>query len=435
MKAALHNLGCKVNAYETDAMAELLMHHGYEIVPFDERADVYVINTCTVTNIADRKSRQMIHKARKQNPDACIVAAGCYVQVSAEALITEGVCDILLGNDKKHELPRMLDRFFDERTVQCLSEDLSLPGRAFVETPIQRAESRTRAFIKIQDGCDAFCSYCMIPYARGRIRSRKTDSIVAEAARLAAAGYRELVLTGIHVSSFGRDTGETLMSLLLALDALTELDRLRLSSLEPRLITPEFAKQLQGLRTFCPHFHLSLQSGCDAVLQRMNRRYTTADFRETVMLLRSAFTHPAITTDVITGFPGETEKEFEETVSFLTELQLYELHVFPFSARKGTKAAAMPGQLTERIKKERSRVLLSLTEEQAKQFRAYYRGTEQEVLLEEAAEVAGEQVLTGLNREYVRFYVPAAGQKTNTLVRGVVYPGSTPDMDLLKFSS
>lgn len=389
-KAALHNLGCKVNAYETEAMRELLEADGYEIVPFTEKADVYVINTCSVTNIADRKSRQMLRRARKLNPKGFIVAVGCYVDTSEADPVAEGLCDMVIDNKKKNELIRRL----------------------------HHPAMHTRAFIKVQDGCDLFCSYCIIPYARGRSVSRGRQEILDEIRGLASEGFREFVLTGIHLSSYGKDTGDTLLSLTRAVSEIPGVCRIRLGSLEPRIITEEFAAGLFGIPGFCPHFHLSLQSGCDETLKRMNRHYTVAEYRASCELLRRTFLHPAITTDVIVGFPGETEEEFTETEAFLRELSLYEIHVFPYSMRQGTRAERLPAHIAESVKKERASRLLALTGEQAKAFRTWYLGKETEVLLEEPVSLAGKQGHTGYTKEYVKLF--AAGGTPNTLVRGRV---------------
>ncbi len=390
--AALHNLGCKVNAYETEALRELLLADGYRIVPFTEKADVYVVNTCTVTNIADKKSRQMLRRARRLNPDAQIVAVGCYVDTAKSDLVESGLCDIAIGNADKNKLIGMLSR----------------------------PAMHTRAFIKVQDGCEMFCAYCLIPYARGRSQSRERAEILEEIRGLAENGFQEFVLTGIHLSSYGKDTGDTLLSLIEGVDQIPGVRRIRLGSLEPRIITEDFLQGLIGIKSFCPHFHLSLQSGSEATLRRMNRHYTPEEYRQSCALLRRYFSHPAITTDVIVGFPGETEAEFSETVSFLETLSLYEIHVFPYSVRNGTRAAKMPDQVPEEIKKERSERLLRLTKAQAAQFRAFYTGKEEEILLEECEESAGERYFTGYTKEYVKMAVTAEGRETNTFVEGIV---------------
>lgn len=360
MKAALHNLGCKVNAYETEAMQQILEEAGYEIVPFSEYADVYVINTCSVTNMADRKSRQMLHRAKKQNPDAIVVGAGCYVQTKeAQALVDESI-DIVIGNNKKHELVPLLREYeASHRKMACVA-DINHEKQAYEELSLSRTAEHTRAFIKVQDGCNQFCTYCIIPFARGRVRSRELPDVLQEIRTLAKSGYREVVLTGIHLSSYGVDNGESLLHLIEAVHELEGIERIRLGSLEPRIVTDAFAKRLSELPKICPHFHLSLQSGCDTVLSRMNRRYDTAEYEVGCALLRRYFEHPAITTDVIVGFPGETDEEFETTERYLERIHFYEMHIFQYSRREGTKAAAMPDQVPEAVKKERSEKLLAL---------------------------------------------------------------------------
>ena len=374
MKAALHNLGCKVNAYETEAMQQILEEAGYEIVPFSEYADVYVINTCSVTNMADRKSRQMLHRAKKQNPDAIVVGAGCYVQTKeAQALVDESI-DIVIGNNKKHELVPLLREYeASHRKMACVA-DINHEKQAYEELSLSRTAEHTRAFIKVQDGCNQFCTYCIIPFARGRVRSRELPDVLQEIRTLAKSGYREVVLTGIHLSSYGVDNGESLLHLIEAVHELEGIERIRLGSLEPRIVTDAFAKRLSELPKICPHFHLSLQSGCDTVLSRMNRRYDTAEYEAGCALLRRYFEHPAITTDVIVGFPGETDEEFETTERYLERIHFYEMHIFQYSRREGTKAAAMPDQVPEAVKKERSEKLLALGHRMSEEFRRYYLG-------------------------------------------------------------
>ena len=383
MKAALHNLGCKVNAYETEAMQQILEEAGYEIVPFSEYADVYVINTCSVTNMADRKSRQMLHRAKKQNPDAIVVGAGCYVQTKeAQALVDESI-DIVIGNNKKHELVPLLREYeASHRKMACVA-DINHEKQAYEELSLSRTAEHTRAFIKVQDGCNQFCTYCIIPFARGRVRSRELPDVLQEIRTLAKSGYREVVLTGIHLSSYGVDNGESLLHLIEAVHELEGIERIRLGSLEPRIVTDAFAKRLSELPKICPHFHLSLQSGCDTVLSRMNRRYDTAEYEVGCALLRRYFEHPAITTDVIVGFPGETDEEFETTERYLERIHFYEMHIFQYSRREGTKAAAMPDQVPEAVKKERSEKLLALGHRMSEEFRRYYLGRQVTALLEE----------------------------------------------------
>ncbi len=417
---ALHNLGCKVNSYEFDVMQQNLAESGFTIVPFDQKADIYLVNTCSVTNIADRKSRQMLHRARKRNPEAIVVAVGCYVQTGRETLKQDPDVDLAVGNNRKRDIVEILNRYMAER--ECVresgyyAEDVVDMDHTceYEEMQLRKTAEHTRAYIKIQDGCNQFCSYCIIPYARGRVRSRKLEDVVAEVRALAEAGYREIVVTGIHISSYGVDFEQPginvgdymansgrLPELLLALDAVEGVSRIRISSLEPRIVTEKFTEQLRQMRKLCPHFHLSLQSGCDATLQRMNRHYTTADYARCVELLRTAFPKCAVTTDVIVGFPGETEEEFACTRAYLEKQNLYEMHVFKYSKRRGTVAAAMPNQLTEAQKGARSDVLLAMTERQSVEFRRRFIGEEVEILLEERKEIDGVWYRTGYSREYV----------------------------------
>ena len=425
-KAALHNLGCKVNAYETEAMAQLLKEAGYEIVPFEEKADVYVINTCTVTNIADKKSRQMLHRAKKRNPDAVVAAAGCYAQVAADRLLADGAVDVIIGNNRKKDLAGILEEYFAAKASGGAEEDCRVldiaKTREYESLSIRTSAGHTRAFIKIQDGCNQFCSYCIIPYARGRVRSRVASEILEEAKTLAGAGYREIVLTGIHISSYGLDMPPEervgLIDLMEQLDGIDGLSRLRLGSLEPRIVTEDFVRRAAALKSLCPHFHLSLQSGCDATLARMNRRYTTDEYAAGCGLLRKYFDRPAITTDVIVGFPGETEEEFARTVSFIKQLGFYELHVFPYSRREGTRAAAMPDQVDEAVKKERSACLLQLDKEASAAYRRSFLGEVREILMEEKITAEGTEYLVGHTREYVKAVVPWNEGLRGHIVRG-----------------
>lgn len=426
IKAALHNLGCKVNAYETEAMQQLLEDAGYEIVSFGERADVYIINTCSVTNVADKKSRQMLHRAKKLNPDAVVVAAGCYVQTAADVLEKDASVDLIIGNNKKKELIRILDRYFEnhKRAEEIIDIGAS---REYEALHIKKLADHTRAFIKVQDGCNQFCSYCIIPYTRGRVRSRSMEDITKEAALLAENGCREIVLTGIHLSSYGADApGDTerpLLKLIRRLDLIKGISRIRLGSLEPRIVTEEFVKALAELESVCPHFHLSLQSGCDATLQRMNRRYTTGEYLEGCELLRRYYDHPAITTDVIAGFPGETKEEFEETKAFLCKVRFYEMHIFKYSRRAGTQAADMDHQVPDSVKAERSDELLRLERVLSGEYRKSFLGRRTQVLLEEREELNGTVYMTGYTREYVKAAVFFREGLKNTLVTGVLEPG------------
>ncbi len=400
-KAAFHNLGCKVNAYETEVMQGLLEENGYEIVPFEEEADVYIINTCTVTSIADRKSRQMLHRARKRNPHAVVVAAGCYAQM--ETGMDECV-DIILGNNRKKEIVRVLEEY--ERGVLDTRIDVRHTF-TYEEAGLSRTVGHTRAYIKVQDGCDQFCSYCIIPFARGRARSRTVDDALREVRRLAANGYKEVVLTGIHLSSYGADIQSDLLSLILKVHEVEGIRRIRLSSLEPRIITEEFAETLSALPKICPHFHLSLQSGCNGTLARMNRRYTAEEYEEKCRLLRRYFCNPALTTDIIVGFPGETQEEFAKSRAFIDRMDFYETHIFKYSRRAGTKAAAMSPQVPEKIKAERSALLLELNETKKKAYEDALVGTVQEVLVEERVERDDGVYQVGHTKEYVKI-----GQKT-----------------------
>lgn len=425
-KAALHNLGCKVNSYETEAMQQLLENAGYEIVPFTEGADVYIINTCSVTNIADRKSRQMLHRAKKMNPDAVVVAAGCYVQAAGEELKKDEAVDLVVGNNKKTELVSILEEYFTcTGEMEELETVIDINGtREYENLSIDRIADHTRAFIKVQDGCNQFCSYCIIPYTRGRVRSRKPGEVVEEIKRLTASGFQEVVLTGIHLSSYGKDFPEgerlSLLDLIQAIHEVEGLKRIRLGSLEPRIVTEEFARALAQLPKMCPHFHLSLQSGCDATLKRMNRRYTTEEYLECCRTLRRAFHNPAITTDVIVGFPGETKEEFEETRKYLESIRFYEMHVFKYSRRNGTKAAEMPDQIEESVKTERSNVLLGLEKEMSLEYRKSFLGTEAEVLIEEEFQWNGKNYMIGHTMEYVKAAIPFEEGLKGRMVKGIV---------------
>lgn len=418
-KAALHNLGCKVNAYETEAMQHLLEEAGYEIVPFTQKADVYVINTCSVTNMADRKSRQMLHKAKKNNPDSIVVAAGCYVQTSEKEVLNDLSVDIVIGNDRKHDLVRLLEEYSLD-SVNDTVDDINDGKHDFEELFIDQTKEHTRAFIKVQDGCNQFCSYCIIPYARGRVRSRRFENVIAEVERLAANGFKEVVLTGIHLSSYGVDFEEAtgLLELIQAVNAVKGIERIRLGSLEPKIVTEHFASELSKLDKICPHFHLSLQSGCDATLKRMNRKYTTKEYERGCELLRKYFVHPAITTDVIVGFPGETEEEFEQTKAYLEHIHFYEMHIFKYSKRKGTRAAVMPDQIDEQIKAARSEKLIALGHDMSKEFRKFYIGKNEEVLFEEKAVIGDKEYFVGYTKEYVKVANETAENLENQIVSG-----------------
>ncbi|SCY01628.1 threonylcarbamoyladenosine tRNA methylthiotransferase MtaB [Butyrivibrio hungatei] len=427
LKIALHNLGCKVNNYEMDVMSQKIKEAGGIIVPFGEKADVYIINTCTVTNIADRKSRQMLHKAKKENPDSVVVAVGCYVETGIEGVKKDECIDLAVGNNKKAEIVEILDEFLEVRNEY---DDKTLGGTSIIDInktseyedmTLSELPGRTRAYIKIQDGCNQFCTYCVIPYARGRIRSRDMDDILAEIEGLVKKGCKEVVLTGIHISSYGVDKGESaIIDLVEKINGIEGLERVRLSSLEPRIITRENAKRLGALKKLCPHFHLSLQSGSDSVLKRMNRHYTSADFKAGVEYLREVFENPAITTDIIVGFPGETEEEFEECRKFVEDINFYEIHVFKYSPRKGTVAAGMKEQLTDRQKSERSDVLLDLTKAQSKSYREGFIGKELSVLWEDTEEINKITYVIGHTDRYVRVAVPESEANAYGAISGEI---------------
>ena len=437
-KAALHNLGCKVNSYETEAMQQLLAAAGYQIVDFEEKADVYIINTCSVTNVADKKSRQMLHRAKAKNPEALVVAAGCYAQAAGEKLLEDTAIDLVIGNNKKAELVQLLEERLAGREPQDAVIDISA-AQEYEALHIERQADHTRAFIKVQDGCNQFCSYCIIPYTRGRVRSRRPEDVEEEVRTLAEKGYQEIVLTGIHLSSYGTDFKEEpqdLLELTKRLHQIPGVKRIRFGSLEPRLITEEFVRELSAMEKICPHFHLSLQSGCDATLKRMNRHYTCEDYLYRCGILRKYFRDPAITTDVIVGFPGETDEEFAETKKFLETVHFYEMHVFKYSRRAGTRADRMPDQVPEPVKTKRSAELLALEKEMSKAYRASFLGRETEVLLEEPVEIGGARYMMGHTKEYVKAAVPEAGGK-NCFVRGVlkefltdeiIYLAENPDL-------
>ncbi len=403
-----------MNAYETEAMQELLVRNGYEIVPFQEKADIYIINTCTVTNMADRKSRQMLHRARKQNPEALVVACGCYVQ--AKEGEQEECVDVVIGNNRKKDLIEILEGF-ESGKKRLEKEILDINHtNEYEELHLEQTAEHTRAYVKVQDGCNQFCTYCIIPYVRGRVRSRARDSVLGEIQKLADNGYKEAVLTGIHLSSYGIDTNDSLLGLILAVHEIPGIQRIRLGSLEPRIITQEFVETLAELPKICPHFHLSLQSGCDDTLKRMNRRYTSEEYYEKCMLLRKYFTRPALTTDVIVGFPGETQEEFAQSKAFIDKVNFYETHVFKYSKREGTKAAAMKDQIPEEIKACRSNELLSLSRRKQEAYEDALLGTVQEVLMEEEILVEGERYLTGHTREYVKVGQKLGENRINELV-------------------
>ena len=409
-KVALHNLGCKVNAYEIEAMQQLLEEAGYEIVPFEPGADIYVINTCTVTNIADRKSRQMLHKAKKMNPEAIVVATGCYVQTGGEKLEKDEAIDLVLGNNQKINIVEALAEYAENKPGHGSHVIKINQTKEYEELSIDHTAEHVRAYIKVQDGCNQFCTYCIIPYARGRVRSRNIESVLKEVRALAEKGYKEVVLTGIHLSSYGVDfpeeKKETLLSLIRAVHEIEGIRRIRLGSLEPGIVTREFAEGIAALPKVCPHFHLSLQSGCDETLERMNRRYRSGEYRERCELLREVYGNLALTTDVIVGFPQESEEEFRKSYDFVDSIRFYETHIFKYSRRQGTKAAAMDGQLTEAEKSFRSEKMIELHHRHAGDYEKSMLGKNLEVLIEEEYTKDGRTWYLGHSREYIKTAVP-----------------------------
>ena len=397
-KAALHNLGCKVNSYETDAMAQLLEKAGYEIVPFSEIADVYIVNTCSVTNMADRKSRQMLHKAKKQNPDAVVVATGCYVQTAVDKVKEDLAIDIIIGNNKKKEVVPILEEYFKENEKDFVI-DINNTSE-YEDLEISTVTEHTRAHMKIQDGCNNFCSYCIIPYARGRIRSRKMDSIREEMVRLAEKGFKEIVLTGINLGCYS-DGEKTLIDVIEMADEIEGIERVRLGSLDPEVITPDFVERIGKCRKICPHFHLSLQSGCNNTLKAMNRHYTAEEYFEKCEMLRSVFENPAFTTDIIVGFPGESDEDFEASLDFAKKVEFSRIHVFKYSKRDGTVAAKMPNQVDERIKTKRSDILIATGEELVKKYNENKLGTYDFVLWEERKQINCREYWVGHTTDYV----------------------------------
>lgn len=439
-KVALHNLGCKVNSYEIDVMQQMLQKNNYEIVDFEQKADIYIVNTCSVTSIADRKSRQMLHKAKKNNPEAIVVAVGCYVQTGTEAILKDEGIDLAIGNNKKKDLVAILEQFLLEKGMH--TEDKTLHDTTIIdinhtkeyeEMTLEQTAEHTRAYIKIQDGCNQFCTYCIIPYARGRVRSRKKEDILREIEGLVARGYKEVVLTGIHISSYGTDFGQAgLLDLVQSIHKIDGLCRIRLGSLEPRIVTEEFATELSKLSKVCPHFHLSLQSGSIDTLKRMNRHYTPSEYLKGVEELRKAFVNPAITTDVIVGFPGETEEEFEETRQFLLKIHLFEMHIFKYSIRKGTIAAKMPNQVSDVVKAERSDILLEMEEALSADYRKLYVGCEVPVLFEEEKEILGTNYQIGHTPQYVKVAYKTDRNLSNQIISGKVTGFLTNDILLME---
>ena len=446
---ALHNLGCKVNGYEMDVMQQMLQENGYKIVSFDEQADIYIVNTCTVTNIADRKSRQMLHRAKKMNPNAVVVAVGCYVQTGEETIEKDEAIDLAIGNNRKKDLVSILNQYLSEREekmsdkkeeaeedkIRYAKKDIIDINHTneYEEMFLTGTMEHTRAYVKIQDGCNQFCSYCIIPYARGRVRSRKEEDVLMEVEGIVKLGYQEIVITGIHISSYGIDRGERqLLQLLEKLNRIDGLKRIRLGSLEPRIITEEFAQRISTLEKICPHFHLSLQSGCDETLRRMNRHYTTGEYLEKVELLRKYFDNPAITTDVIVGFPGETEEEFAITTQFLEQVHFYEMHIFKYSKRQGTRAAVMENQLTDAVKTERSNKLMELEHRMSEEYRKSFIGSTVEVLFEEAKEIDGRIYQIGHTRQYVKVVKETTEDFSNCIISGEITGSLKDDMMTIK---
>lgn len=409
LKFAFHNLGCKVNSYETDAMIQMLVAAGFTQVDFKDTADIYIVNTCSVTNIADRKSRQMLHKAKSMNPDAIVVATGCYVQAQGNSGSEyDDAVDIVIGNNRKKDIVEVLKQYMDEHKKIYNLVEIG-KEKEYEDLFVTDVSEHTRAFIKIQDGCNQFCSYCIIPYTRGRVRSRELESILTEIGVLVMKGFKEFVLTGIHLSSYGVEwEGITLIDVIEAVSKISGVKRIRLGSLEPRIVTREFVDRLAAIPQFCPHFHLSLQSGCDATLKRMNRRYDTAEYYEKCQLIREVFPAAALTTDVIVGFPGETDEEFAVTRDFLDKVSFFEMHVFKYSRRKGTVADRMPNQVNDEIKNVRSDVLLALDEEKSNAFRNAALGTSGEVLIEEIVDFNGIEYAQGHTKTYIKTIIPMA---------------------------
>ena len=451
---AFHTLGCKVNTYETEAMQQLMESAGYKCVEFTKRADVYIINTCSVTNIADRKSRQMLHRARKMNEDAIVVAAGCYVESAKDKIDEDLSIDIIVGNNNKNDIVNIINEYLQDKIKNKFIIDINKETE-YEEFNISKINDHTRAFIKVQDGCNQFCSYCIIPFTRGRVRSRKMENIIDEVKNLSASGYKEIVLTGIHLSSYGVDfldesynkrmekltqteesdeefvTKNELLCLIENIANIEGIERVRIGSLEPRIIQENFIKSLSKIDKFCPHFHLSLQSGCDKTLKSMNRKYTADEFYEGVKLIRKYFDSPAITTDIIVGFPGETNTDFEESRAFVEKVKFYETHIFPYSIREGTKAANMP-QVDGNEKVRRANILNEINLKNQKEFRALRIGKEDELLCEEIFVKDGVEYFTGYTKEYVKIAVLKSNLKTNDIVNGRITDFLTDDILLLE---
>ena len=447
--AAFLSLGCKVNSYETEAIRGMFEAAGYHIVDFKDIADVYVVNTCTVTNIADRKSRQMLHQAKKRNPDAIIAAVGCYVQADEENLSKDSSVDLIVGNNKKSEILQLVeglrikrDRIKDEELDinDSMVVDIGAENE-YEDLEVMSTMEKIRAFIKIQDGCNRFCSYCIIPYVRGRVRSRDVVDILKEITKLAENGYKEFVLTGIHLSSFGIERLNKadelyelmpLASLLKSISKIPGVSRIRLGSLEPRIITEDFVKEIAGIEQFCPHFHLSLQSGSNTVLKRMNRKYSAGEYEEKVQLIRRYFANPAFTTDIIVGFPGETQEEFEETLDFVKKIGFSQIHVFKYSKRAGTKAATMPNQISKEVMQERSNILIDLAEEMSRDYKELFLGRIEKVLVEEEVVIDGVEYQLGHNERDLKLAIPTNENLVNQIIPVEVEKVLTKDILLCK---
>ncbi|MEG1991884.1 MAG: tRNA (N(6)-L-threonylcarbamoyladenosine(37)-C(2))-methylthiotransferase MtaB [Acetivibrio sp.] len=419
---AFLTLGCKVNFYETNGMEKAFHDADYEIKEFSQKADIYVINTCTVTNMADRKSRQMLHKAKKMNPEALIVAVGCYVQAAKEEIEKDESIDLVIGNNQKAKIVEAVEAYFENHEKRTAIQDMKT-FQSYEETVIEDAGEKTRAYIKIQDGCNQFCTYCIIPYVRGRIRSRKEEDIIEEVNTLVKKGYQEVVLTGIHLSSYGVDLqgesdftkleGKPLLELMKKVNEIEGLERIRLGSLEPRIITEEFVENLKKIDKICPHFHLSLQSGCNEVLVRMNRKYTSEEYLQKCGILRKHFHMPAITTDIIVGFPMETEEEFSITQEFVKKAAFSDVHIFKYSMRKGTKAALLKDQVDEKIKAERSNRLITLGRTMETEYKSSFIGTIQKVLVEEKTRIENQEYWVGHNERYIKIAFPVNIREEN----------------------
>jgi threonylcarbamoyladenosine tRNA methylthiotransferase MtaB len=455
--AAFLSLGCKVNSYETEAMRTMFEAAGYDIVDFKDIADVYVVNTCTVTNIADRKSRQMLHQAKSRNPEAIIAAVGCYVQAAEEVLLADSAVDLVIGNNKKSDIVTMVERCRNSNDKEELVVDIN-SERDYEELHVISTMEKTRAFIKIQDGCNRFCSYCIIPYVRGRVRSRKEEDIIAEITELSNKGYKEVVLTGIHISSYGSDFQRKyeslesepssfeqdgfdlskelhLAKLIVRIGQIEGIERIRLGSLEPRIISEEFLRTIASVHQFCPHFHLSLQSGSDSVLRRMNRKYSAAEYYDRVALIRRFFELPSFTTDVIVGFPGETQEEFGQTLEFVKSIGFAHIHVFKYSKRAGTKAAVMPDQIPESVKSSRSDELIALSNLMTEEYQAQFLGRIEKILFEEAVEIDGKHYQVGHNERYLKLAVLQEEDLSNELLTGRVTGRLTEEILLCEITN